>query len=121
MSAALVRRAVLMWQSTQVTETLSFPPTNHFACGGSQSRTVSHFLNHSSSLACSSQNPSGSVVARSYIDLSDTCALRAKDFGGGNFLFSCRSEWIWLICFVCVRVVPFVPWCRATGGLGFLG
>ena len=40
----------------QLTETLSLPPTNHFAFGGFQSRTFFHGLNQVSSFAKPSQN-----------------------------------------------------------------
>ena len=49
-------------RSTQLTATLSLPPTNHFANGASHSRTVSHFWAQVSRSACSAQNPSRSVV-----------------------------------------------------------
>ena len=39
MIAALLRRAVRMWRSRQLTLALIFPPTNHFACGGFHSST----------------------------------------------------------------------------------
>src|SRR6185369_14662266 len=39
-SAALLRLAPLMCRSTQLTETLILPPTNHLECGGVHSHTV---------------------------------------------------------------------------------
>src|SRR6185503_563802 len=62
-SAALLRVGVSMWRSMQLYETFSFPPTNHFACGGFHSHTVDHGLNQCSCLACSAQKPSVSRVA----------------------------------------------------------
>src|SRR6476620_5660525 len=59
MMAALFRRGLRRCRSRQLTETLSFPPTNHFACGGFQSRTWLQGDIHSSDLAWSSQNRSG--------------------------------------------------------------
>ena len=59
MIAAFVRRTPVMWRSRQFTEAFSFPPTNHFACGGFQSRTFFHGLSHWSSFAQSAQNASG--------------------------------------------------------------
>src|SRR6478672_1306679 len=59
MMAALLRRGPRRCRSRQLTETLSFPPTNHFACGGFQSRTWLQGDIHSSDLAWSSQNRSG--------------------------------------------------------------
>ena len=75
-SAALLRAVRSMCRSTQFTETLSFPPTNHFACGGFQSHTVFHFSNHSNSFACASQKASelALVVER----VSETSALATK-------------------------------------------
>ena len=58
----MLRRAVRMCRSTQLTETLSFPPTNHFACGGFQSSTLSHFLNHSSFVRLLRPEASGFAV-----------------------------------------------------------
>ena len=47
------------WRSTQLWATLSLPPTNHFAFGGSdQSSTWSHFRSQSRASACCSQKPS---------------------------------------------------------------
>jgi hypothetical protein len=64
MSAALLRRAPRTWRSTQLTLALSVPPTNHFACGGFQSSTLVHGVNHSSSWAKPAQKASGSLSAR---------------------------------------------------------
>src|SRR5258708_34747028 len=64
--AALFRRDVSMWRSTQLTETFIFPPMNHFAWGGVHSSTVSPFLNHSSSSACDAPKACGPLMARSY-------------------------------------------------------
>ena len=54
------------WRSTQFSATLSLPPTNHFANGGSdQSRTWSYSSCHFSALACSAQKASKSLSASS--------------------------------------------------------
>ena len=63
MIAALLRRAPRTWRSRQLTATFSWPPTNHLACGGCQSSTVSHRRDHSSSPAKPAQNASGSRSA----------------------------------------------------------
>src|ERR1043165_8755197 len=91
MNAALFRRQELMWRSTQFTETLSFPPMNHLACGGFHSRTLFHFLNHSSCEACSAQKLSGSRSARWRKPSSETRAAALKSAEGANFRFSLRS------------------------------
>ena len=53
------------WRSTQLTEALMVPPTNHLANGGfDQSRTWSHFWPQSSRSAASAQNASRSESAR---------------------------------------------------------
>ena len=52
-------------RSTQLYATLSSPPTNHFANGGCQSSTSSHFVDQSSRSACSSQKASRSFAASS--------------------------------------------------------
>ncbi len=74
----------------QLTETFSFPPTNHFALGGFQSRTRFHGRNHVSSLAKSAQNFSKFRFALRWTEAFRTCALFAKPFGDGNFRFSRR-------------------------------
>jgi hypothetical protein len=51
MMAALFLRHVRTWRSRQLTLALSLPPTNHFACGGFQSRTFVQGVLHSSSEA----------------------------------------------------------------------
>src|SRR5205807_858269 len=71
------------------------PPTNHLACGSSQSRTLSNGLIHSRLAACSAQKPAGSACAfwkrRSYSagDLTWACAENAA--GGGNERVSLRT------------------------------
>ena len=62
--AALLRRAERTCRSRQLTLALICPPTNHFACGGCQSRTFVHGAIHSSSEANRAQNASGSRAAR---------------------------------------------------------
>jgi hypothetical protein len=84
MIAALLRRAVRTCRSTQLAETLSFPPTNQRASGDSHSSTASHGRIHSSSRAKPAQKPSGSCSARAYTSGSFTCATSWKAAGGGN-------------------------------------
>src|SRR5690242_10719048 len=91
MSAALLRRAVLMCRSTQFAEMLSCPPMNHFACGGFQSSTVVHGLYQRSSFACASQNASGFCAAASYTFWSETCAPLRNESGGEKERCSWRS------------------------------
>ena len=55
-SATLSPLPAATCRSTQLTATLSSPPTNHFANGGCQSSTSPHFVDQSSRSACSSQN-----------------------------------------------------------------
>ncbi len=81
MSAALLRRAPRTWRSRQLTLMFSCPPTNHFACGGCQSSTVSHGRDHSSSPAIRAQNPSGSRSASAY-RLSSRTSACARNSGG---------------------------------------
>src|SRR5947209_12152182 len=97
MIAALLRRQVVRCLSRQLCETLIRPPTNHSACGGSQRRTASHFLNHSSSpSARRPQNSSGESCAsrlrasNSSIDL--TSARSENSAGGGKTRSSCRTD-----------------------------
>src|SRR6185503_16713856 len=73
------------------------PPLNHCACGASHFRTVSHFLNQSSSLsAIRAQNFSGSAAASersassSSIDL--IWALAENSEGGLKTRSSCWSD-----------------------------
>ena len=54
--AALLRRGPAAWRSTQFSQTLSLPPTNHFASGASQSSTFFQGSRHTSSLASRAQN-----------------------------------------------------------------
>src|SRR3954447_16272860 len=83
------------WRSTQLYATLSLPPTNHFALGGSdQSSTCSHFSCQWSCSACSAQNASGSASACSTADSSVTTASAAKSFGGSKVSWSSSSP-IW--------------------------
>src|SRR5262249_33933632 len=93
--AALLRRGPCRWRSTQLALTLSLPPTNHWACGSSQTSTLSHGLAHSSPWACSAQNPSGSSLARrqrrSYSAMLLTRAAAAKAGGGGKERVSFRT------------------------------
>src|SRR5688572_4781498 len=92
MSAALLRRAVRMWRSMQLTDTLIRPSTNHFAWGGSlQSTTLVHLRLHSSSDANRAQKPSGSRSASSYGVVSLTIAS-ARNSAGGSKTRSSRSN-----------------------------
>src|SRR5919107_448345 len=72
------------WRSTQLTEALRVPPTNHLANGGlDQSRTWSHFWPQSSRSAASAQKLSRSESARAYAS-SLTLALAARSAGGSK-------------------------------------
>ena len=65
--ATLSPRPASTCRSTQLYAALSWPPTNHFANGGSTSRApVSHCFAQASRSACSSQKASRSASARSY-------------------------------------------------------
>src|ERR1051325_4424356 len=111
MIAALLRRAPRTCRSTQFTLALIVPPTNHFACGGFQSRTCVHGVNHSSSDAKAAQNASGSRSASAYTLSSRTFACERNSWEGGNDRSSCsRSaistgalesdmavDWTWLV------------------------
>src|SRR5690349_11961218 len=79
-----------MWRSTQLTEALSVPPTNHLTCGGVHSSTRLHGVDHSRSPAIFAQNASGSLSASAYSSVDETCALRRNSAGGSNFRFSWR-------------------------------
>src|SRR5215213_102994 len=96
MMAALLRRHVLRCLSRQLYERLMRPPVNHSACGGSHLRTVSHFLNQSSSKAIRAQKSSGDAAAsaynRSYSSIELTSAPSEKVSGGGKTRFSCCSD-----------------------------
>ena len=72
-----------MCRSTQFTLTLSSPPSNHFACGGVHSSTVSHGLLHVSSSASRDQKLCGSMAASSTSRLVCTRAV-ARNAGGGG-------------------------------------
>src|SRR5262252_1630545 len=87
-SAALLRRGPSRCRSRQLTEMLSFPPTNHFAFGGFQSRTFFHGLNHESSRANPAQDFSESRAALAEVALAATVARRANAFGGRKDRFS---------------------------------
>src|SRR5690606_29979462 len=71
-------------RSRQLYATFSFPPTNHFACGGVHSRTVCHGSNQPSSLSHSAQYASGSDAARAHISGSRAFSASRNDGGGGN-------------------------------------
>src|SRR5687767_13677935 len=89
-SAALLRRGPSMCRSTQLYDTLSFPPRNHFACGGFHCSTFFHGLNKwRSVLAWVAQNFSW-FLARPYTFGSLTTALRLNSADGLNFRFSVR-------------------------------
>src|SRR5260221_634950 len=84
MSAALLRRQVALWRSTQLYEALSRPPTNHLAQGACHSSTCSQRVNQSKRAAASAQKPSGSSWARWYTAGSRTTAAAANSPGGGK-------------------------------------
>src|SRR6478736_4739522 len=88
-SATLSPLPASTWRSTQLTEALMVPPTNHLAKGGSvQSRTWSHFRPQSSRSAASAQNASRSASARAYAS-SLTLAAAAISAGGSKRRSSC--------------------------------
>src|SRR4051812_11564703 len=95
MIAALFFRGPPQCRSTQFCETLSSPPTNQRADGGSQSRTFSQGRDQSSNPAISPQKPSGSSLARfqsaSYCSRLETWACSANPAGGGKTRVSCRT------------------------------
>ena len=51
------------WRSTQLTATLSVPPTNHLAKGSFHSSTSVHGVSQVSLVACEAQNARGSASA----------------------------------------------------------
>src|ERR1700761_4268521 len=67
MMAALFLRGPARCWSRQFSETLSFPPTNHFANGSFHSKTFDHFLFQTSSAASRAQNLSGRLIDSSHI------------------------------------------------------
>ena len=74
-------------RSTQLTATLSLPPTNHFANGASHSRTLSHFWAQVSRSACSAQKASRSSSPREY-QSSVALACAANSALGGKLRVS---------------------------------
>src|ERR1700761_3231705 len=74
-------------RSTQLYDAFSSPPTNHLANGAFHSSTVSQGFAQVSRLACSSQKPSRSALARSYASAL-TLAASASSSGGSNRRFS---------------------------------
>ena len=56
-------RPAATWRSTQLTATLSLPPTNHLAKGRFHSSTSVHGVSQVSRLACDAQKASGSDSA----------------------------------------------------------
>src|SRR5438552_16343327 len=89
-SAALFRRAPLRCRSRQFADMFSFPPTNHFAKGGSHSRTVDQGAIQASPFAIRAQKTSGSFAASSRNESSRATAAFRKAAGGGYFSFSFR-------------------------------
>ena len=61
--ATLSPRPSATWRSTQFTQALSRPPTNHSENGGSHSSTFVHGWSHCSHFACSAHQASGSSAA----------------------------------------------------------
>lgn len=74
----------------QLTEAFNFPPTNHLALEGFQSRTFLQGLNQRSSFAKPAQNVSKSRSAFRWIEASRTLALAAKPLGDRSVRFSRR-------------------------------
>ena len=88
-NATLSPRPAATWRSRQFSETLSLPPTNHFANGSCQSRIVCHGCDHcTSSAAWRAQKPSSSRAASSYRKVPTTSASALNDSDGGNVRFS---------------------------------
>ena len=56
-------RPAATWRSTQLTATLSLPPTNHLANGRFHSSTCVHGVSHVSRLAWAAQKARGSASA----------------------------------------------------------
>src|SRR5207302_5070581 len=86
--AALFRRGPPRCRSRQFAETLSRPPTNHFAKGGSQSRTLDQGAIQSRVAAIRAQKASGSFPASTRKESSRTAASFRKPAGGGYCSFS---------------------------------
>src|SRR5208282_5486483 len=117
MIAGLVRLAVLRWRSRQLTLMLSCPSSNHVcsilfaAVSQTYLRPFVGFLNQSSVAACSSQNPSGSLIERSYI-FSYCAALmwarRITSSPGGKVRPSCIREAVETVLGCVVMLFSFV-------------
>src|SRR5439155_24056005 len=90
--AALFRRGPPTCRSRQFAETLSRPPTNHFAKGGSQSRTFDQGAIHSRVAAIRAQKASGSFAVSARKESSRTAASLRKPAGGGYCSFSLRRR-----------------------------
>ena len=82
MIAALLRRAVRTCRSRQLTLTLSWPPTNHFAYGGCQSSTRVHGVIHSSSRGKAGPELLG-IGRRALVDVRIGDARAFTPLGGG--------------------------------------
>src|SRR3990170_109681 len=91
--AALLRRQDCTCRSRQFSATLSFAPTNHFACGRSHSSTFVHGLRDvTRAAAIFAQKPSKSFSARRWSSSPFTHARSRKEGGGANDCPSLRSE-----------------------------
>ena len=77
------------WRSTQLTATLSLPPTNHLANGRSHSRTSVHGWSQVSRSACWPRTPDGQRRPRRSA-AAVTLAASARSSGGANVRVSCR-------------------------------
>src|SRR5512138_2609039 len=98
-SATRSPRPASTWRSRQLYDTLSVPPTNHLANGGSHSRIVCHSSYQlTSSAAWRAQNPCQSFSASSYTSAPVTSASALKVSGGGKVRSSTRSSSIAVDC-----------------------
>src|SRR5205807_495255 len=83
-------RGPLRCRSRQFADMFSFPPTNHFAKGGSHSRTFDQGAIQASPFAIRAQKASGSFAASSRNESSRSTAAFRKAAGGGYRSFSFR-------------------------------
>src|SRR5208282_4922043 len=117
MMAVLSRVLVFKWRSKQFTVTLSWPSSNQvcstFFAAVSQTylRPLVGFLIHSRVLACSSQNPSGSLIERSYIFWYCAALMWARwttSLPGGKVRPSCIRELVETVLVCAVMMCSFL-------------
>src|SRR5579859_2433921 len=133
MRAVLSRVFVFKWRSRQFTVTLSWPSSNQ-VCSTIFAdvfqiylRPLVGDLNQSSVAACSSQNPSGSLIECSYIFWYCPALMKARwttSRPGGNVRPSCMRELVemgWETGWVNVVITWFgLVWCvRRWGATGW--